>query len=399
VLRSLFSGITGLRQHQTMMDVVGNNIANVNTTGYKSSSVVFEDTLSQMMKSPGAPGESSGGMNPSQVGLGVQLGGIGTNFTQGSAQNTGRSTDMMIQGDGFFVLNNGDETVYSRNGAFSFDAGGSLVNNEGMHVQGWSEVGGVINADGPTADVQLPTGTVLPPVASSQITLGGNIQSSMAIGGTLTLSSIAYDLAGNDHPVTVLLTKTGDTTFSADVSDATVGSTPTPGAISFDPTGIATVDAEPNIVLADGTTVTIDLATLTQFGGPKTIAVTDKDGSAAGTLQQFQISTDGTVVGMFTNGVKRQMAQIALANFNNPQGLEKGGNSVYRTTVNSGLAQVGTAGGGQRGALIGGALEMSNVDLGQEFTNLIVAQRGFQANSKVITSSDEMLQDLVNLKR
>jgi flagellar hook protein FlgE len=382
-----------------MMDVVGNNIANVNTTGFKSSSVVFEDTLSQMMRSPGSPGDSSGGMNPGQVGLGVQLGGIGTNFTQGSAQNTGRSTDMMIQGDGFFVLNDGNESVYSRNGAFSFDAQGSLVNNEGMHVQGWSGVDGVINADGPTSDIQLPAGTVLPPVASSQITLGGNIQSSMEIGGTLTLSSVAYDLAGNDHPVTVLLTKTSDTTFSVDVSDATAGSTPTAGAISFDTSGIATVDAEPNIVLADGTTVTIDLATLTQFGGPKTIAVADKDGSAAGTLQQFQISTDGTVVGMFTNGVKRQMAQIALANFNNPQGLEKGGNSVYRTTVNSGLPQVGTAGGGQRGALIGGALEMSNVDLGQEFTNLIVAQRGFQANSKVITSSDEMLQDLVNLKR
>ena len=399
MLRSLFSGITGLRQHQTMMDVVGNNIANVNTTGYKSSSVVFEDTLSQMMRSPGSPSENNGGMNPGQVGLGVQLGGIGTNFTQGSAQNTGRSTDMMIQGDGFFVLNAGDETVYSRNGAFSFDADGSLVNNEGMHVQGWSGTDGVINADGPTSNVKLPAGIVLPPEATSQFTLGGNIQSSMEVGGTLTLSDVAYDLAGNSHPLTVILTKTSETTFSADVSDATAGSTPTPGAISFDTSGMATVDAEPNVTLADGTVVTIDLSTLTQFGGPKTIAIADKDGSSAGTLQQFQISADGIVVGRFSNGEKRNLAQIALANFNNPQGLEKGGNSVYRTSVNSGLPQVGTASGGQRGSLIGGALEMSNVDLGQEFTNLIVAQRGFQANSKVITSSDEMLQDLVNLKR
>jgi flagellar hook protein FlgE len=399
VLRSLFSGITGLRQHQTMMDVVGNNIANVNTTGYKSSSVVFEDTLSQMMKSPGSPGESSGGMNPSQVGLGVQLGGIGTNFTQGSAQNTGRSTDMMIQGDGFFVLHNGDETVYSRNGAFSFDAQGSLVNNQGMSVQGWAGLDGVINADGPTSDITLPSGVVLPPVASSQLTIGGNIQASMEIGASVTLGVPAYDMAGNEHPMTVVLTKTSETTFAVDVSDGIDGSTPSPGAISFDPSGVATIDAEPNITLADGTVVAIDLSGVTQFGGPKTVAVTDRDGSAAGTLQQFQISADGIVTGMFSNGEKRQMAQIALANFNNPQGLEKGGGSVYRTSVNSGLPQIGTAGGGQRGSLIGGALEMSNVDLGQEFTNLIVAQRGFQANTKVISTSDEMLQDLVNLKR
>jgi flagellar hook protein FlgE len=399
VLRSLFSGITGLRQHQTMMDVVGNNIANVNTTGYKSSSVVFEDTLSQMMKPPGAPGEASGGMNPAQVGLGVQLGGVGTNFTQGSAQNTGRSTDMMIQGDGFFVLNNGDETVYSRNGAFSFDADGQLVNNEGMHVQGWAGVDGVINADGPTQNIKLPAGTVLPPLASSQITVGGNIQSSMAIGSSVTLGVPAYDLAGNEHPLTVIMTKTSETTFSVDVSDATAGSTPTAGQITFDTSGIATVDAEPNVTLADGTVVAIDLAAVTQFGGPKTVAVTDKDGSSAGTLQQFQISADGTVVGMFSNGERRKMAQIALANFNNPQGLEKLGDTAFRSSANSGLPQIGTPGSGGRGDLLGGSIEMSNVDLAQEFTNLIIAQRGFQANSRVITTSDQMLQDLVDLKR
>jgi flagellar hook protein FlgE len=399
VLRSLFSGISGLRQHQTMMDVVGNNIANVNTNGYKSASVVFEDTLSQMIRASGAATETRGGINPAQVGLGVQLGGISTHYGQGSAQSTGRSTDLMISGDGFFVVKNGNEDVYTRAGSFTFDSTGRLVNNQGMVVQGWLGNNGVVNTDGALQDIRLPAGTLIPPMASSKVTIGGNITSGST--STLTLSSTAYDAAGNAHDLTITLTDDGAGGFDVDVLENGASVATGAGAVAFNADGSlnigTTVNAE--ATLADGTVVDIDLSGITAYGGSKTLAVKGADGFAAGSLQQFQISPDGTVIGIFSNGQKLNMAQIALANFNNPGGLEKMGNSTFRSSTNSGIAQVGTPADGGRGTLIGGSLEMSNVDLASEFTNLIIAQRGFQANSRVITTSDQLLEELVNIKR
>jgi flagellar hook protein FlgE len=399
VLRSLFSGISGLRQHQTMMDVVGNNIANVNTNGYKSASVVFEDTLSQMMRASGAATPTRGGINPAQVGLGVQLGGISTNFGQGSAQSTGRSTDLMISGDGFFVVRNGNEDVYSRAGSFTFDSTGRLVNNSGMVVQGWAGTNGVVDTDGALQDIRLPAGTLISPVASSKVGIGGNITSGTA--STMTLSSTAYDSAGNAHDLTLTLTPDGSGGFGVDVLENGASIAGTAGALTFNANGSLNTGSTTNAqaTLADGTVIDIDLAGITAYGGAKTLAVKSADGFAAGSLQQFQISPDGTVVGIFSNGQKLNMAQIALANFNNPGGLEKMGNSTYRSSTNSGIAQVGTPADGGRGTLIGGSLEMSNVDLASEFTNLIIAQRGFQANSRVITTSDQLLEELVNIKR
>jgi flagellar hook protein FlgE len=411
VLRSLFSGITGLRAHQTLMDVVSNNISNVNTTGFKSSAVVFEDTLSQTLRSAGAPATSgaTGGINPAQVGLGVQLGAISTNFGQGSAQNTGKSTDLMIQGDGFFLLNNGGDTLYTRSGAFSFDTNGMLVNAEGMKVQGWKAVNGVVSTDNPVTDIVVPAGQLVAPTKSSLVNVGGNI----SLGTTtapMTLGVTVYDAAGGAHALSVVLTpNTSTTPQSYDVSVtepadallATPLTTPATGTAAFLSTGAYDpgTSASPSFTLGDGTAVTIDLTGITQYGGPKSLSVTSADGAAAGSLQSFQIGSDGSVLGIFSNGQKLTMAKLALANFNNPTGLLKQGNTTFQSTTNSGLAQVGTAGGGGRGSLLGGTLEMSNVDLAQEFTNLIIAQRGFQANSRVITTSDQMLQDLVDLKR
>lgn len=401
MLRSLFSGITGLRQHQTLMDVVSNNISNVNTTGFKASSVTFEDTLSQLVKSPAAPGNGVGGLNPAQVGLGVQLGAISSNFTQGSAQNTGKSTDLMIQGDGFFVVRNGMETAFTRAGAFTFDTDGRLVNPEGMIVQGWLGTNGVVNTDGSLADIVLPAGTIVPPIPSSSITLSGNISAGTTTN--LTLSQTVYDSAGTAHNLSFVLSPSSSVTgFDIAISDSTdPSSVATPGAVAFGVDGSydAGSSVAPTVTLADGTLVTLDLTGITQYGGPKSLAVTAADGASAGSLQQFQISQDGSVIGVFSNGQKLTMAKIALANFNNPMGLEKMGGTAYQATTNSGIPQVGTPMSGGRGQLLGNALEMSNVDLAQEFTNLIIAQRGFQANSRVITTSDQMLQDLVDIKR
>ncbi|NYI45894.1 flagellar hook protein FlgE [Nocardioides aromaticivorans] len=282
MLRSLFAGISGLRVNQTMLDVTGNNIANANTTGFKASTTVFSDTLSQMLTAASGGNAERGGTNPIQIGLGVQLAATSTNFGQGSAQLTGRPTDIMLQGDGFFVLRDGAENVYSRAGAFTFDQTGVLVAPNGMRVQGYA-----LDAAG------LPTGA---PVDVDLHMIDGSL-----------------------------------------------------------PPGVE--------------------------------------------LTSYSIAADGKVRGVFSDGVQRDVCQLAVADFTNPMGLEKIGDTAFRESANSGAVQLGVAGQGQRGQIMAGALEMSNVDLSAEFTNLILAQRGFQASSRVITTSDQVLEELVNIKR
>lgn len=284
MLRSLFAGISGLRANQTMLDVTGNNIANANTIGFKGSTVVFQDTLSQLLTGASSGGASRGGTNPIQVGLGVQVASTGTSFNQGSAQTTGRVTDLMLQGDGMFVVKRGTEDLYTRAGSFTFDQSGVLVTPTGSRVQGYK-----LDANG------VATGA--------------------------------------------------------------------PVDVTLDTTGL----------------------------NPAVPAGTE--------LASYNIGSDGKVRGIFSDGQQRDIMQLAIADFTNPMGLEKVGETAFRKSANSGPAQLGTAGEGRRGTLLGGALEMSNVDLAAEFTNLILAQRGFQASSRVITTSDQVLEELVNIKR
>jgi flagellar hook protein FlgE len=397
MLRSMFAGISGLRTHQTMMDVTGNNIANVNTTGYKSSQTVFQDTLSQMLKGAGAPAADLGGTNPAQVGLGVRVGGISTNFAQGAAQTTGRSTDLMIQGDGFFAVRSGAEQLYTRAGSFSFDANGMLVAPDGAIVQGWRATNGVINNNSAVGDIRLPMGTLLPPTVTSAASAGGNLPASAAVGTVVTTSITMYDPQGNTHAIMYDYTKTAANawTMQAKEGAASLGS----ANLTFNASGALTSAASMSFTPSWGGPISVDISATSQYAAQSTVAALSQNGSAMGSLEGFSLSPDGTLVGVFSNGLKEKLGQIALASFNNPPGLEKVGGSMYRSTVNSGTPQLGTAGAGGRGQLSSGALEMSNVDLAAEFTNMIVAQRGFQANSRVISASDEILQDLVNLKR
>jgi len=393
MLRSLFAGISGMKAHQTMMDVTGNNIANVNTFGFKSSATVFEDTLSQMLKAAGAPQGGNGGTNPAQVGLGVRLAAINTNFSQGAAQNTGRNTDLMINGDGFFVVRDNGDAKYTRSGAFTFDANGKMTSPDGGVVQGWTAVNGVVDTNAAPGDVTLPIGTLLQPKPTQNVTVGGNLPADTTSTTPVITSIITYDSQGSKQPLTVQFDKVSPTSWNVTVVDGAVTSGPT--AVNFAANG--STPAPTSITLANG--VKIDLSAVTSYAGSSTIAALSQDGAEMGSLQSFTISSDGVLVGVFSNGLKQPLAQIAMATFNSPPGLEKVGDSMYRSTVNSGEAQLGTAGNGGRGMVQAGALEMSNVDLAAEFTNLIIAQRGFQANSKVISTSDELLQDLVNLKR
>jgi len=414
MLRSLFSAVSGLRSHQTMMDVIGNNIANVNTTGYKSSQTVFEDTLSQALRNAGAPQNGGGGTNPAQVGLGVRVAGVSTNFSQGSTQVTGRQSDMAIQGDGFFVVQKDGQTMYTRAGAFSFDALGNLVSPEGGRVQGWPAANGAINTNASVSGLRLPVGQVLAPTATTTVDVGGNLPADAATGATVVHSIDIVDAQGRTIPATTTYTKTGTNTWSAATTvpgpggtAATVGTstlTWDPAAESFTASTMTLSSASLGTAgyrFPADVTVTIggDATPLTQYAGAGTATARNQDGATMGELQSFTMDSSGILVGIFSNGRTEQLGQVALANFTNPGGLEKAGDSMFRGTANSGAASIGAAGSGGRGMLGSGMLEMSNVDLAQEFTNLVVAQRGFQANSRVVSASDEILQDLVNLKR
>jgi flagellar hook protein FlgE len=410
----MFSGVTGLRSHQAMMDVIGNNIANVNTIGFKSSQVVFSDLLSQMMKGASSPANGgAGGTNPAQIGLGVQVGAVTTLFNQGASQATGRATDVSIQGDGFFVAVNNGQQLYTRAGAFSFDTAGRLTTPDGSAVQGWSaDPSGRIDLNQPVGALTMPPGLVTPPAQTHNVTMTGNLPSDAATGDTYSTAIEVYDLEGVANNITFKFVKNAAAN-TWDVSAFDPNGTLIPGSASqltFDPaTGRRTSTSPYSFTPPSGAWdtggITVGFGTpgdptaMVQYAGSGRVEATSQDGSPIGNLQSFSIAQDGLITGVFSNGKSQTLGQLAVANFNNPAGLQKVGGTAFRATVNSGLPQVGTPGSAGRGILAAGTLEMSNVDLAQEFTNLIVAQRGFQANSKVITASDELLQDLVNLKR
>ncbi|SDQ50652.1 flagellar hook protein FlgE [Microbacterium sp. cf332] len=385
MLRSLYAGISGLRSHQTMLDVTGNNIANVNTVGFKAGSVQFQDTLSQIVQNSRAAQADAGGTNAAQVGLGTQVAAVRTNFTQGSQQATGVPTDLMISGDGFFVVRNGAETLYTRNGSFGFDAAGRLTTKDGSLVQGWTAADGVVPTGGPVGNISLPVGATSPGRATATASASGNLPSGTAVGGELVRDITVYDAQGEARQLALTFTRTAGGWNVTD-GTATTALTFTDGRL----TGPAS--------LTSGG-VDVDLSAITGYADLNTVKIGGQDGRAPGSLVSYTLSADGSLVGAFSNGATSVLAQIALASFDNPEGLEKTGSSQYRAGANSGAAAVGVAGTDARGGLVSGALEMSNVDLSQEFTNLIVAQRGFQANARIITTSDEVLQELTNLKR
>ncbi|MCI0141347.1 flagellar hook protein FlgE [Arthrobacter bambusae] len=389
MLRSLYSGISGLRAHQAMLDVTGNNIANVNTAGFKASSTQFQDTLSQMTQGAGAPQTETGGTNPAQIGLGVRVAGISTNFSQGSSQSTGRATDMMISGDGFFITSKAGQQLYTRAGAFDMDAAGRLVSPDGGILQGWSAANGVVNQGGPIGPIALSPNTTSAAVATTKASLDGNLPSDAAVGTSVERQVKVYDADGASRSLTLTFSRSagGWDVAGADANGAAGNTTLTFANGALTSGGAMTVGG-----------ITVDMSTVTGFASMSTLTVGSQNGSEAGNLESFTLGGDGSLIGSFSNGAKQVLAQVALARFTNPGGLEKAGSSTYVATANSGAAQLGAPGAAGLGTLTAGALEMSNVDLSQEFTNLIVAQRGFQANARIITTSDEVLQELTNLK-
>ncbi|RLE09063.1 flagellar hook protein FlgE [Candidatus Aerophobetes bacterium] len=543
MMRSLFSAVSGLRNHQVQMDVIGNNIANVNTVAFKSSRCLFQDMLSQTLKAAGGPTEGRGGTNPQQVGLGMRISSIDNIFTQGNLMSTQNKTDLAIEGDGFFILSDGESTFYTRAGNFKFDIEGNLVNpSNGYIVQGYmadeegflgktlqniqidfsqrlpakptDEVSFVGNLNSDAEPTYAASNTLLTKLFDEDgnpmnlhigdtISFSGtvdttNINGSLKVEETTNLSDLAYALqaairAAGDGTETVTvqsdgslqvtagsfditgltMTCTGNTEFNSygdigDIPAEGTGSTPegsrapdyTTFVTAYDSlgkpqiitlyfakdtsgvsntwhwlatvpykegsppsgdTGTLTFNSDGSLATGDQQQLTFDpdganegademrvnlrfgtknkFDGLTQFAALFSATVKEQNGYPSGTLDDISIDEAGIVTGIFTNGVNRTLAQIPIAIFSNQDGLYKKGDNLYQQSLNSGIAQVGQAGTGGRGSIVPSTLEMSNVDLAQSFTEIIVAQRGFQVNARVITASDQILQELVNLKR
>jgi flagellar hook protein FlgE len=399
MLRSLYSGISGLRAEQTMLDVTSNNIANVNTTGFKSSSVQFEDTLSQMVSAAGLSTSAKAGTNPNQVGLGVRVAAVTNNLTEGSQTTTGNNLDAMISGDGYFVTQTGSSTLYTRDGSFHWDSQGRLSTADGSLVQGWNAVDGVVSTGGKPSVLTLPSGTVAPANKTTSASMTGNLPSDAPANTNLERDITVYSADGTARQLTVNLT--ADATTAGKWNYTVADGTSTPAVTGYLQTsgtgtisGGGTGGTTPTI---DG--ITLDMSGMSGYAGLSTSSIAKQNGNAAGTLLSVAMGSDGTLSGTFSNGATVAIARLAIGTFTNPEGLAKAGNSTLTETLNSGSARLGTAGSDGYGAVVSGALEASNVDLSQEFTNLIVAQRGFQANARIITTSDDILQELMQLKR
>lgn len=533
MMRSLFAGVSGLRNHQVRMDVIGNNVANVNTVAFKASRVTFKEGFAQLLQGASRPPGDHGGINPIQVGLGMQVGSIDQMFTQGNIETTGVNTDLAIQGDAFFVVAKGNEHFYTRSGNFQLDADGRLVSpTNGFVVQGRMAVNGVLQ-EGIT-DLKLPFGQKVAARATTAMTLAGNLNAaapvfsgpfvpravtppvtdsaafaaahggfatvtmdteatsgsygfaqtgtgeielykngvatgitragaagttldfgevSVALGAgwtaasgfpaahapaadvthrstvnltdpanvsSYTTTSISvYDSLGTRHDLKVFMYKADADTWSWQVDTSGLVGVPATGAgslaingsTSFNFKTDGTLDTAgfvmPSITFtpagAEEVKIGMDPGSgingITHFQNSSTAVLRDQDGYTMGTLQNFSIDRTGKITGAFTNGTTADLAQIVLADFNNPTGLLRTGDNMYAVSGNSGGAVLGFPLEGSQSFITSGALEMSNVDLAQEFTNMIVSQRGFQANGRVITNSDQMLEEVVNLKR
>lgn len=408
MMRSLFSGVSGMQSYQAKMDVVANNIANVGTTAYKSRRMTFREAVVQTERSASRPSQTMGGTNPQQIGFGIGVGAVSVNFSQGPLDRTGRLTDLAIEGDGFFIIGTQGSVEYTRDGQFDFDADGRLVSLlTGGPVKGVkADAQGNIVMTGMLEDIVIPDNLRIPAEATTRVRLSGNLDARADVGTEATLSFSICDHIGNTHVVNMQFTKTaaGQWNWVADVGGVNVGNgtiefgsqgelTNMTGSISYTPpnsTQALTIDLDARGVEA--------FAGLTQFATPTTLLGSPADGSVPGVLERVMIDPSGIIYGAFDNGKTRALAQIAVARFSNPAGLESVGGNMYQMSTNSGEPQIGLA--PNLGMTIRSEfLESSNVELTEELTQLILTQRAFQAAARVITTSDEMLQEASALKR
>jgi flagellar hook protein FlgE len=414
---SFSTALSALNAHSTAVDVVGNNLANLNTPGFKASVVSFRDLVTQSL---------GAGLGETQVGFGTGRPFTVRQFTQGPIQSTPGLLDCAIQGDGFFLVRNGSgEVLFTRAGDFQVDDAGHLLTRSLEHLQGWTErADGTVNANDPLDDIVVPVGTLKAPTATTRFSADVNLNAGAAAGsaeGMFSTPMQVIDSLGASHVLTVTFTKTApnEWDYSVTIPGAEVGSTDAiselaSGTLEFDSggkltapaadapvaiqiTGLATgaADMDVNWELYTGT----GIPRLTQFGQPSAVAANEQNGSAAASLIRVGLTDGGKVLAQYSNGQQRVVGQLALASIRNPESLIAVGNNNFQASAFTAMPAVGLPETGGRGAVLGGALEYSTVDIAKEFTNLIVLQRGYQANSRVIVAVDELSQDTINLKR
>jgi flagellar hook protein FlgE len=417
---SFSAGLSGLNANSTYLSVIGNNLANINTVGFKTSAVSFADLVSQTV--------GSTSVNPTQVGLGVVTGSISPVFAQGSIENSREATNVAIQGAGFFAVRNGAQVGYTRAGNFSFDDAGNLISPDGWRVQGYTQTdpvtGNIVTTQQPT-DIVIPPGVLRAPTATTQVRTQVNLDPNVAIDAVnpeFTTSIQMYDALGSPHVLTVNFNRTGAGAWTYTVTvpqiDVTgvagVPVTLTTGNLTFNGAGVLTAPATditipgpatwangatPNAITWDVVPAAGALPILTSYASPSATSSIFQNGSASGQVENVVINSAGEIVATFGAGQTVVVGQLALANFNNPKGLVKMGGNRFSESAASGSANVGVPGTGGRGSITGSALESSNVDIASEFTQMILAQRGYQANSRSITVADEILVETLQMKR
>ena len=420
IISALYAGVSGMAAMGKSIQVIGNNIANINTVGFKGSRAEFADLLSQSVNTPA-------GKN--QIGRGVRVEAVQGLFQQGSFESTPVVTDVAINGSGYFVVTSGTNTFYSRAGSFRIDANGNLTNSIGMNVQGYlydasgQPTGnrGPIYLSGMTA---APNATGSGTPAGTGIIINANLDATSSAktfnltdpAGTSNFSSsvTVYDSLGNGHSTIVYFNKTADNSWSwhalVDGGETTGGTAGTPvecatGSLTFDSTGKMTASNTSSSVFnfkggaAQSQSIGFDFSNTTQYKGASVVNSLTQDGYASGSLQAIDINMDGVITGVFTNGQTRPLAQFAIASFPAETELFRSGNSLFVESAGSGQPIIGTANTGTNGTIAASTLELSNVDLSEEFVKLITNQRGFQANTKIISAGDQMLQTVIDLIR
>jgi flagellar hook protein FlgE len=404
--------LSGLAASSDSLNVIANNLSNLNTDGYKDENLNFADVFNQVQG-------VSGNGDPIQIGSGVQVSGQTGNFTNGTVSSTGIASNMALQGNGFFVVKDAaNQTSYTRDGDFTVNSQGQLCTPEGQLVMGYPAVNGVISTTTALSPISVNQASNIPAVATSNFQLNANLNASATVGTSFSTPITIYDSLGASHVMTVQFTNTAANTWNYSISlpSADTGGTGTTttlatGTLNFNSSGILTAPASPitgiNIpTLADGAapmTLSWNLdgtgatPTITQQDASSATNSSTQNGYGVGTLTGYSVLADGTVQGQFSNNQTMSLGQVAIASFANVQGLTQLGSNDYQPTFSSGTAVVGQAGAGGDGTITGGAVEESNVNLSTEFANMIVAQQGYEANAKVLTTMDQVSQATIQL--
>jgi flagellar hook protein FlgE len=403
--------LSGLEATSQSLNVIANNLANLNTDGYKDETLNFGDIFNQMQG-------TSGNGDPIQTGSGVQAAGTSSNFSNGSVSTTGVSSNMALQGNGFFVVQNGTQTDYTRSGDFTVNSLGQLTTTNGELVMGYPAVNGVVSTSEALAPISVDQASTVPAVASTTFQMSTNLDSSGGVGATFSTPITVYDSLGTAQTLSVQYTNTAANKWSYSITlpAAATGGTGNPttvasGNLTFNSSGqltspTGTVTGIKITGLADGA-ANMDLTwnlnnssgnpSITQQDSASATSTTTQNGYGVGTLTSYSVLPDGTVQGQFSNSQTLALGQVAVASFANAQGLAQSGQSDYQATFASGTAVVGQAGSGGNGTITGGAVEGSNVDLSTEFANMIVAQQGYEANAKALTTLDQISQATIQM--